>query len=154
MLNVTAGALVFPPAGTPGLSAYLTSKLAAVKTLEFLAAENPNVFVASVHPGIVDTGIFRKSGVKPGTFPMDSGEFYQFCLWRFVKSGVSFSCSRTSCLQSRRLPISSYFELCDADCAHCFFQLHCLHISCSGSPIPAQLSYVESWYGQIGMWRS
>ena len=44
MLGVTAGALVFPPVGTPGLSAYLISKLAAVKTLEFLAAENPNIF--------------------------------------------------------------------------------------------------------------
>ena len=75
MLSITAGALVFPPVGTPGLSAYLTSKLAVVKMLEFLAAENPNIFVASVHPGMVDTGIFRKSGAKPETLPMDSGEF-------------------------------------------------------------------------------
>ena len=82
MLGVTTGALVFPPVGTPGLSAglsaYLTSKLAAVKTLEFLVAENPNIFVASVHPGIVDIGMFRKSGAKPETLPMDSGEFIEF----------------------------------------------------------------------------
>ena len=80
MLGVTEGALVFPPAGTPGLSAYLTSKLAMVKTLEFLAAENPSIFVASVHPGMVDTGIFRKSGAKPEMLPMDSGEFFDIPL--------------------------------------------------------------------------
>ena len=88
MLGVTAGALVFPPVGTPGLSAYLISKLAAVKTLEFLAAENPNIFV---HPGMVDTGIFRKSGAKPEMLPMDTGElinlpiaFCKECLDRFL----------------------------------------------------------------------
>ena len=79
MLGVTAGALVFPPASTPGLSAYLTSKMAMVKTLEFLAMENPSVFVASVHPGMVDTGLFRKSGAKPEMMPMDSGEFVYIC---------------------------------------------------------------------------
>ena len=91
MLGVTVGALVFPPVGTPGLSAYLISKLAAVKTLEFLAAENPTIFVASVHPGMVDTGIFRKSGAKPEMLPMDTGElinlpiaFCKECLDRFL----------------------------------------------------------------------
>lgn len=79
MLGVTAGALVFPPASMPGLSAYLTSKMAMVKTLEFLAMENPSVFVASVHPGMVDTGLFRKSGAKPEMVPMDSGEFVYIC---------------------------------------------------------------------------
>ena len=74
ILGVTTGALAFPPAGTPGLSAYLTSKIAAVKALEFLAAENPRVFVASVHPGLIDTAIFRKSGAMPETLPMNSGE--------------------------------------------------------------------------------
>jgi hypothetical protein len=43
MLGVTAGALVLPRASTPGLSAYLTSKMVMVKTLEFLAVENPGV---------------------------------------------------------------------------------------------------------------
>lgn len=75
MLGNTAGGAVFPPASLPGASAYLTSKMAMVKTLEFLAVENPNVFVASVHPGMVDTAVFRKSGAKPEMLPMDSGEF-------------------------------------------------------------------------------
>ena len=80
MLGVIAGALVFPPASTPGLSAYLISKMAAVKTLEFLAVENPGVFIASVHPGMVDTGLFRKSGAAPEMLPMDSGEHFSLPL--------------------------------------------------------------------------
>ncbi|KAI4204972.1 MAG: hypothetical protein LQ350_000824 [Teloschistes chrysophthalmus] len=72
ILGVTAGAMVFPPASTPGLSAYLTSKMAMVKILEYLAMENPNVFCASVHPGMVDTEIFRRSGAQPDKLPMDS----------------------------------------------------------------------------------
>ncbi|KAL9005459.1 MAG: hypothetical protein Q9188_001784 [Gyalolechia gomerana] len=68
ILGVTAAVLVFPPAGTPGLSAYLTLKIAAAKALEYLAAENPSVFVASVHPGMIDTEIFRKSSAKPEMF--------------------------------------------------------------------------------------
>ena len=74
LIGVAAGALNFPPASTPGLSAYMTSKIAMVKTLEFLAAENPGLFVASVHPGMIDTGVFRKSGATPEMLPMDSGE--------------------------------------------------------------------------------
>lgn len=54
--------LVFPPASTPRLSSYLTSKMAMLKTLEFLATENPSVSVASAHPGMVDTGFFRSLG--------------------------------------------------------------------------------------------
>ncbi|KAL8720884.1 MAG: hypothetical protein Q9225_002329 [Loekoesia sp. 1 TL-2023] len=75
ILGVTAGAFVLPPAATLGLSAYLTSKVSMVKILEYLAAENPSVFVASVHPGMVDTMMFRKSGATPDMLPMDSGKF-------------------------------------------------------------------------------
>lgn len=60
----------------PGLSAYASSKLAQVKLLEFLAAENPNIFVASLHPGIVETKTFTKSGSKADALPMDKGESY------------------------------------------------------------------------------
>ena len=97
MLGITAGALVFPPDVTPGLSAYLTSKMAMVKTLEFLAAENPKIFVASVHPGMVDTGIFRKSGAKPEMLPMDSGGFTDFLpVFLYGASGLNFfPCLRT-----------------------------------------------------------
>lgn len=48
--------------------------MAMVKTLEFLATENQGIFVASVYLGMVDTGIFRKSGAKLEMLPMDTGE--------------------------------------------------------------------------------
>lgn len=86
MLGVTAGALCFPPASTPGLSAYLTSKMAMSKILEFLAVENPSLFVASVHPGMVDTEIFQKSGAKPEMLPMDSRKFIHTLLLDWLGS--------------------------------------------------------------------
>ncbi|KAL8956246.1 MAG: hypothetical protein Q9193_006178 [Seirophora villosa] len=55
-------AMVQVPAGVgpaSGGSAYASSKIAQVKILEFLAAENPEVFVASVHPGVVETPMTR-----------------------------------------------------------------------------------------------
>ncbi|KAL9118806.1 MAG: hypothetical protein Q9187_004638, partial [Circinaria calcarea] len=74
VLGVTTGVSALPPAMLPGLSAYISSKLAQVKFLEFLGAENPNLFVASVHPGMVDTTIFRKSGAQPDALPMDKDD--------------------------------------------------------------------------------
>jgi len=74
ILGVTTGASGLPPAMLPGLSAYISSKLAQVKFLEFLAAENPNIFVASMHPGMVETDMFLKSGGKTEVMPMDKGQ--------------------------------------------------------------------------------
>ena len=51
VLGLTTGAVALPPQVAVGLSAYMASKTAMIKTLEFLAAENPKIFVASVHPG-------------------------------------------------------------------------------------------------------
>ncbi|PYI25534.1 NAD(P)-binding protein [Aspergillus indologenus CBS 114.80] len=46
-----AAATVLPPTMVPGISAYLSSKLALTKMMEYLAAENPSLFVATLHPG-------------------------------------------------------------------------------------------------------
>ncbi len=62
--------------------------MAMVKTLEFLAVENPGVFVASVHPGIVDTKLFQKAGAKPEMFAMDSGEFVHIPLLNYMERMV------------------------------------------------------------------
>ncbi|KAF2870142.1 hypothetical protein BDV95DRAFT_575156 [Massariosphaeria phaeospora] len=70
-LAVVSGSLVMPVKMTVSMSAYQCSKFAMIKTMEYLAAENPNVFCASVHPGMVDTNIFRKSGATPDALPMD-----------------------------------------------------------------------------------
>ncbi|KAL8918189.1 MAG: hypothetical protein Q9172_005531 [Xanthocarpia lactea] len=75
VLGVTSGAICMPPAMLGGVSAYIGSKTAQVKLLEFAAAEHPNIFVAAVHPGMVDTAMFRKSGAQPESVPMDNGQF-------------------------------------------------------------------------------
>ena len=73
ILGVTTGTSGLPPAMLSGLSAYISSKLAQVKFLEFLGAENPHIFVASVHPGMVETDMFQKSGGHAEAMPMDKG---------------------------------------------------------------------------------
>lgn len=70
---VTAGIAV-PVALTPNNSAYMTSKLAEARFLEYVNAENPDMFIATLHPGIVDTAMFRKSGTDPANAPMDKSE--------------------------------------------------------------------------------
>lgn len=71
---LTAGAFALPAKYTAGLSAYLSSKLAQVKIMEYLAAENPNLFVCTLHPGMIETNIFKGSGAKAEDMPMDTGE--------------------------------------------------------------------------------
>ncbi|KAL8905999.1 MAG: hypothetical protein Q9207_002284 [Kuettlingeria erythrocarpa] len=94
VLGVTSGALAFPPQVTVGLSGYMASKTAMVKTLEFLAVENPTMFVASVHPGMIDSTIFRASGSTPDQVPMDSAALpAHFMLW--------LSCVRPEYLQGK-----------------------------------------------------
>jgi NAD(P)-dependent dehydrogenase (short-subunit alcohol dehydrogenase family) len=39
----------------PALSAYGMSKLGALELMTYVAAENPNVVAAALHPGVVDT---------------------------------------------------------------------------------------------------
>ena len=46
-----------------GASAYNCSKIAQVRLLEYVSAENPDLFVVSVHPGGVDTDMLRFSGL-------------------------------------------------------------------------------------------
>lgn len=72
VLTLVGGSLVFPTSMLVGLSGYLVSKMALAKTIEFLALENPDVFFAAVHPGMVDTDIFRRSGATPDMLAMDT----------------------------------------------------------------------------------
>ncbi|KAL8895273.1 MAG: hypothetical protein Q9207_008235 [Kuettlingeria erythrocarpa] len=61
IIGINAG-MVHVPAGVgpaSGASAYASSKMAQLKLMEFLAAENPDLFVASVHPGVVETTMTR-----------------------------------------------------------------------------------------------
>lgn len=73
VIGITTGVAAFPAAHLPGLSAYISSKLAQTKLIEFVAVEHPNVFAATVHPGMVETANFERSGAKAETLPMDTG---------------------------------------------------------------------------------
>lgn len=73
-------AITFPAAMLPGLSAYAISKLAIVKLMEYIVAENPSIFTAALHPGMVETDIFKASGTDPAAVPLDSG----MCLFLFL----------------------------------------------------------------------
>ena len=57
-VNLTTAGILFPP--FPGMGAYVSSKMAAVKLLEAFAAENPQVRLHNVHPGLLKTAMSAK----------------------------------------------------------------------------------------------
>ncbi|KAK8018990.1 hypothetical protein PG991_008180 [Apiospora marii] len=82
VLALIGGSLVFPTSMLVGLSGYLVSKLALAKTIEFMSHENPDVSFYAVHPGMVDTDVFRRSGATPDMLAMDSPKLFAgFSLW-------------------------------------------------------------------------
>ena len=82
MLGVTAGGVVLPPVHLAGLSAYFTSKTAQIKLMEWIGSENPNIFTASVHPGVIDTKMLRDSGLSG--LPYDTGRCLSLSLMQTV----------------------------------------------------------------------
>jgi NAD(P)-dependent dehydrogenase (short-subunit alcohol dehydrogenase family) len=54
------------------MSSYSVSKLAGVKLVEFIAAEFPDIQVVTVHPGVVETAMNKKSELSD--LPMDDGK--------------------------------------------------------------------------------
>ncbi|KAF3031502.1 hypothetical protein E8E12_000854 [Didymella heteroderae] len=71
-----------PASSVPTLSAYQSAKLAQVKILEFLTAEEKRLDVVSVHPGTIDAGMFRSAGIDSSTMPMDTVDLpAHFLVW-------------------------------------------------------------------------
>ncbi|KAL2833847.1 hypothetical protein BDW59DRAFT_179494 [Aspergillus cavernicola] len=82
IIGITSGPLTFPPSVLADSSSYFTSKLALIKVIEYLAAENPNVFTAALHPGMVDTELLRKGAVNASALPFDKSELPgDFMVW-------------------------------------------------------------------------
>lgn len=54
-INLTTAGILFPP--FPGMGAYVSSKMAAVKVLQAFASENHHVRLHNVHPGFLDTAM-------------------------------------------------------------------------------------------------
>ncbi|KAL8397862.1 hypothetical protein RB594_004529 [Gaeumannomyces avenae] len=55
LVNLTTAGILFPP--FPGMGAYVSSKMAAVKLLQSFGAENRSVHIVHVHPGFLDTAM-------------------------------------------------------------------------------------------------
>ncbi|KAK8073685.1 NAD(P)-binding protein [Apiospora phragmitis] len=82
ILGLTSDTSLVPTSYLPGLSAYISSKLAQAKVYEFLAAENPGLFVATVNPGMVETDNFNRSGGVADQLPMDTVQLpAHFLVW-------------------------------------------------------------------------
>jgi len=76
IIGITAGSIQLPPSlpFNHGKSAYNSSKIAQVKLLENLAAENPDIFVASVHPGVVMTEMAEEAVAHSQRPPIDDSK--------------------------------------------------------------------------------
>ncbi|KAK1955992.1 NAD(P)-binding protein [Colletotrichum sublineola] len=76
-INLTTAGILFPP--FPGMGAYVSSKMAAVKLLQAFAAENPYVRLHHVHPGFLDTAMsaqLAKTTKLP--FGFDDSEYLHY----------------------------------------------------------------------------
>ncbi|KAH8678450.1 hypothetical protein BX600DRAFT_532354 [Xylariales sp. PMI_506] len=101
IINVTTAATVL--SYLPGYSGYRASKIAAYKLFEFVAYENPDIFVLHLHPGLIPTeGLQRFAAslgdVDPSTIPFDNVELSaDFAVWavsseaRFLNTRMVFA---------------------------------------------------------------
>lgn len=53
-----------PVAPVKNIFAYAVTKLASIRMFDFIAAENPELLVVNVHPGVIDTEINANTDVK------------------------------------------------------------------------------------------
>ncbi|ETI19902.1 hypothetical protein G647_08917 [Cladophialophora carrionii CBS 160.54] len=76
LVDISSGIVHMP--AKPGASSYISSKLAATKVYETVAAENESLHVVYIHPGVVRSELSRKAGMTA----MDSADLAgQFVLW-------------------------------------------------------------------------
>lgn len=70
-LVVTTGTAALPPVMLPELSGYICSKLTQSKVVEYLAAENHNLFAVTIHADLMERYLLERSGSKGDNLPMD-----------------------------------------------------------------------------------
>jgi NAD(P)-dependent dehydrogenase (short-subunit alcohol dehydrogenase family) len=85
-ISLNAGSIVIPAASLPLNSAYTSAKLAAFKLDEFIALENPGMRVFTIHPGIVNTRMYRiaaetYSSLSETPAPDDISLPSDLCVW-------------------------------------------------------------------------
>ena len=72
LVNVTSGVAHLPT--FPHYSSYASSKLGAVKFFDGVQAENPDIRVVTVHPGVIKSDMSDKSTAHGEVFPFDDGK--------------------------------------------------------------------------------
>ncbi|TFB01148.1 Short chain dehydrogenase andI [Trichoderma ghanense] len=111
LINLTTAGILFPP--FPGMGAYVSSKMAAVKLLQSFAAENPQVRLHNVHPGFLDTAMSAQLS-KTTKLPFDYDDISlpaDFLVWiaspeaKFLNGKLVFSAWDVDELKSREKEI-------------------------------------------------
>ncbi|EAQ86149.1 hypothetical protein CHGG_07402 [Chaetomium globosum CBS 148.51] len=111
LVNLTTAGIFFPP--FPGMGAYVSSKMAAVKLLQAFGAENPHVRIHHVHPGFLDTAMsaqLSKTTKLPFSFD-DISLPADFLVWvvsseaKFLNGKVVFAAWDVDELKSREKEI-------------------------------------------------
>ncbi|KPM41108.1 hypothetical protein AK830_g5452 [Neonectria ditissima] len=77
LVHVSTGGCHIAP--MPANSAYAVSKMAAAKMMEYFAFENPQVRVHIIHPGVVQTDMYKKSSEGGLEFAFDDSKLLRVC---------------------------------------------------------------------------
>lgn len=81
LVHVSSGGCHIP--AMPSNSAYAVSKMASARAMEYFAAENPQMRVHNLHPGVVQTEMAKKSSGGGIEFKFDDSKilnsFLQLC---------------------------------------------------------------------------
>ena len=72
-IGTVTAAIILPDQLAVGKSSYLASKSGLIRLLEILAAEEKNISVRILHPGIVWTDMAAKSTANGVELPLDQG---------------------------------------------------------------------------------
>ncbi|KAJ6100433.1 NAD(P)-binding protein [Penicillium canescens] len=69
IVGISSAVTALPATAAPNSSAYASSKFAVIKLFEYIAEENPDLHVLTIHPGLIETDMAKK-GRPPGV-PFD-----------------------------------------------------------------------------------
>lgn len=76
-IGTATAAVTLPASLSVSQTSYMASKLGLIKFLEILAAEETSISIRFLHPGVIDTDMADKSGIKD-KLPLDKGQLSLF----------------------------------------------------------------------------
>ena len=92
VIGVSTGAICAPGRAGKSRSSYVVSKLAIVKFLEILACGEPDLFVASVHPGVHETEMTQGAGEDHAQrLPHDDSKALELNLCTIIADAIKVS---------------------------------------------------------------